>query len=86
MSKENIIKLLDKFNIKYKKYGEEQKDAISFRRLGLQEVVISAFDDECEVCTITISGSSRVLFSGWTTYQDIMNLIIEHVNSRPSEY
>lgn len=88
MKKENIIQLLDKFNIEYKKHGEEKNDAISYVDDDAKEITVSAWDDECEVCTVTATylqnpyGGCNTVISryGWCTYSKLADMIVAYAN------
>lgn len=55
MSKEKLINLLDKFHIEYKKYGEEERDALEVISERYNVIItITQFDDNCEVAYLTM--------------------------------
>ena len=89
MTKEQIIKLLEFFGIKYKKYGEEVTDAIDIIVNEALTVTLSQFNDELEICTATeyysvdpSTGLEDDECYGWRTYEKVRENIVCYVNKR----
>lgn len=88
MTKEKIIKLLDFFGIKYKKFGEKLEDAIDIYS-GNSTFTISQFNDNVEVATVAETviispelGLDETESYGWYTYNNITSLIEKIANRK----
>ena len=75
-----IEKVLTKFNVPYKKYGDKEGDALEIQ-FPSSAITLSVFDDELEICTAverrTNAGMQIGIGEGWITYDTIIEEILE---------